>query len=64
LKNWTHLRRQLNELRASMSADCAAAIRAKIRQIVPEYCFQLEGSVDEYPKPQTDAHHSAVAASD
>jgi FlaA1/EpsC-like NDP-sugar epimerase len=63
-KNWPHLRRQLNELRAAMSTDRAAAIRAQIRKIVPEYCFQPEDSVREFPAPQTDTRHSAVAATD
>src|SRR6266436_9343657 len=42
LRNWTELSRQLDELRASMSIDGAAPIRAKIKEIVPEYCFQTD----------------------
>ncbi len=64
LKNWPRLRCQLSELAELMSMESAMAIRAKIREIVPEYCFQLEDSVHEFAKPQTDTHHSAVAASD
>jgi FlaA1/EpsC-like NDP-sugar epimerase len=39
LRNWADLSRQLDELRASMSIDGAAPIRAKIKEIVPEYSF-------------------------
>ena len=39
LKDWSGLCRQLDELRASMSVDGAAPIRAKIKEIVPEYSF-------------------------
>lgn len=40
LKDWSRLCRQLDELRASMNIDGAAPIRAKIKEIVPEYSFQ------------------------
>jgi FlaA1/EpsC-like NDP-sugar epimerase len=44
-RNWPELCRQLDELRASMSIDGAAPIRAKMREIVPEYSFgDSEGS--------------------
>ncbi len=39
LKDWTKLSRHLDELRASLSVDGAAPIRAKIKEIVPEYIF-------------------------
>ena len=39
LRDWSSLRRQLDELRASLSLDGAAPIRAKIKEIVPEYTF-------------------------
>src|SRR5712664_2177294 len=39
LKDWPGLCRQLEELRLSMSIDGAAPIRAKIKEIVPEYTF-------------------------
>lgn len=38
LKDWRELSRQLDELRLSMSIDGAAPIRAKIKEIVPQYC--------------------------
>lgn len=40
LSDWTSLSRQLEELRASLTIDGAAPIRAKIKEIVPEYIFQ------------------------
>jgi FlaA1/EpsC-like NDP-sugar epimerase len=38
-KDWPGLCRQLDELRASMCVDGAAPIRAKIKEIVPQYSF-------------------------
>ncbi len=38
-RDWTSLCRQLDELRASLTIDGASPIRAKIRDIVPEYSF-------------------------
>jgi FlaA1/EpsC-like NDP-sugar epimerase len=45
LKNWSGLCRQLDELRASMTVDGAGLIRAKIKEIVPEYSFQADQSM-------------------
>ena len=42
LKDWPKLCRQLEELRASMSVDGAAPVRAKIKEIVPEYSFHTD----------------------
>lgn len=39
-KNWGELCRQLEELHASMSIDGASPIRAKIKEIVPQYAYQ------------------------
>ncbi len=36
-RNWLELQRNLEELRLSMTVDGAAPVRAKIKQIVPEY---------------------------
>lgn len=38
-RDWTRLCRQLDELRASLTIDGASPIRAKIRDIVPEYTY-------------------------
>jgi FlaA1/EpsC-like NDP-sugar epimerase len=44
LRDWTGLCRQLEALRASMNVDGAAPVRAKIKEIVPEYSLQTETS--------------------
>jgi len=44
LRDWPELCRQLEELRASMSVDGAAPVRAKIKEIVPEYSYQADFS--------------------
>src|SRR6266851_2153464 len=49
LRDWPGLCRQLDELRASMSVDGAAPVRAKIKEIVPEYDFH-----DNKTKPNSD----------
>jgi FlaA1/EpsC-like NDP-sugar epimerase len=42
LRDWTGLCHQLDALRASMTVDGAAPVRAKIKEIVPEYSFQVD----------------------
>jgi len=42
LRNWPDLCRQLEELRVSMSVDGAAPVRAKIKEIVPEYSLHAD----------------------
>jgi FlaA1/EpsC-like NDP-sugar epimerase len=37
LKGWAVLRKQLDELRASMTLDGAAPVRAKLMEIIPEF---------------------------
>jgi FlaA1/EpsC-like NDP-sugar epimerase len=64
LKDWPRLRRQLRELSELITTGSAMALRAKIKEIVPEYCFHVDGLVDASPKRQTNSHRSAVAASD
>jgi FlaA1/EpsC-like NDP-sugar epimerase len=41
LNNWSVLCRQLDELRASINVDGSAPIRAKIKEIVPEYSYEM-----------------------
>ena len=38
-RNWLELQRKLEELRHSLTIDGAAPVRAKIKEIVPEYTF-------------------------
>jgi FlaA1/EpsC-like NDP-sugar epimerase len=75
LKDWPGLCRQLAELRATMYVDGALPIRVKIREIVPEYTWQLSipvGSTmaqsargvvaptSEYPRPQEETSKEAL----
>src|SRR5438552_12840106 len=45
LRDWPELCRQLAELRASMSVDGAAPVRAKMKEIVPEYSLDRKSVV-------------------
>ena len=64
LRNWTELSRQLDELRASMSIDGAAPIRAKIKEIVPEYCFEIDKLKQNGDESLAARHFRAVAGND
>ena len=48
LQDWRTLCRQLDDLRASMTVDGALPIRAKIKEIVPEYAFRVRRSADSH----------------
>jgi FlaA1/EpsC-like NDP-sugar epimerase len=78
LKDWPGLCRQLAELRATLYVDGALPIRAKIKEIVPEYCWQssipdgtavgqsasdLVAPTPEYPHPHEE-NQKEVAAGD
>ena len=56
LRDWSNLDRQLDELRASLTIDGATPIRAKIKEIVPEYSFHdnkaKEVSDESFPERQ------------
>ncbi|HYR43528.1 MAG TPA: hypothetical protein VER98_10925, partial [Terriglobia bacterium] len=64
LRNWPELCRQLDELRASMSIDGAAPIRAKIKEIVPEYCFEIDKLKQNGDQSLAARHFRAVAGND
>ena len=64
LRNWPELCRQLDELRASMSIDGAAPIRAKIKEIVPEYCFEIDRLREKDNESLAARHFRAVAGDD
>jgi FlaA1/EpsC-like NDP-sugar epimerase len=51
LKEWSELCGQLEELRASISVDGSAPIRAKMKEIVPEYSYDLASE----PAPDSSA---------
>ena len=56
LQDWQTLCRQLDDLRASMTVDGALPIRAKIKEIVPEYAFR--------DRKGAGSHFTAVAGQD
>jgi FlaA1/EpsC-like NDP-sugar epimerase len=62
LKDWPGLCRQLEELRTSMSVDGAAPIRAKIKEIVPEY--SLPDDAEAASTTTGNSHFQAVAGHD
>jgi FlaA1/EpsC-like NDP-sugar epimerase len=64
LKDWSGLRRQLDELRASMSLDGAGPIRVKIKEIVPEYSFEASNSKQNGEKSVQESHFRAAAGHD
>jgi FlaA1/EpsC-like NDP-sugar epimerase len=51
LRNWAELCRQLDDLRSSMCVDGAAPIRAKIKEIVPEYRIDIAAAVEVTAPP-------------
>jgi FlaA1/EpsC-like NDP-sugar epimerase len=61
LRDWPELCRQLEELRASMKVDGAAPVRAKIKEIVPEYSFQTNISSQTCDDSYTEHRFRAVA---
>jgi FlaA1/EpsC-like NDP-sugar epimerase len=63
-RNWSTLCYQLDELRASMSIDGAAPIRAKIKQIVPEYSYQTCQPPEGATGTETNRHLQVVAEHD
>jgi FlaA1/EpsC-like NDP-sugar epimerase len=63
LKDWPGLCRQLEELRVSMTMDGAAPIRAKIKEIVPEYSLPHEMDGANGIKMESN-HFQAVAGHD
>ena len=64
LENWTGLCRQLDELRSSLTVDGAAPIRAKIKEIVPEYTFHDNKARQNGDESLAERHFRAVAGHD
>lgn len=63
-KDWSKLCRQLDELRTSMGVDGAAPVRAKVKEIVPEYFFQTDNSKQICHQSLPERHRRAVAGHD
>jgi FlaA1/EpsC-like NDP-sugar epimerase len=64
LGDWNSLRRQLDELRASLRIDGASPIRAKIKEIVPEYTFHDNTAKQGNEKLPAERQLRAVAGHD
>src|SRR6266446_4527828 len=64
LKDWSRLCRQLNELAEMITTDSALAIRAKLREIVPEYAFRPEDLMHKFANTCIESRSSAVAGTD
>jgi len=64
LRNWHELCRQLEELRESMSVDGATPVRAKMKEIVPEYSFQTEVAKQTCGDSDAERHSRAAAGDD
>ena len=61
-RNWPSLRRYVEELRQSLSLDGAAPVRAKIKQIVPEYCPAPDPPLTRTVQPPPQLAVSALAS--
>jgi len=64
LKDWSGLCRQLDQLRASTTVDGAAPIRAKIKEIVPEYSFEASNSKPNGDESHRESHFRTAAGHD
>jgi FlaA1/EpsC-like NDP-sugar epimerase len=64
LRDWPELCRQLEELRASMCVDGPAPVRAKMKQIVPEYSLQSDNSSENGETSATEGRFRVVAGHD
>jgi len=63
-RDWPELCLQLEELRASMSVDGAAPVRAKMKEIVPEYSLQPVNSSPTCDDSLAGQRFRAVAGND
>jgi FlaA1/EpsC-like NDP-sugar epimerase len=61
IRDWPELCSQLEELRASMSIDGAAPVRAKMKEIVPEYSLQPDNSTQPQDSSFTQQRFRTVA---
>jgi FlaA1/EpsC-like NDP-sugar epimerase len=58
---WSVLLHHLEELRASMTVDGAAPVRAKLREIVPEYSTEAYGRPAEVPPSESETSPQLAA---
>lgn len=62
--DWSQLQRQLKELRLALTLDGAGAVRAKVKEIVPEYSFQSKHTNHGVDEPRTGSQLRATAGRD
>src|SRR5712664_4739074 len=60
-RNWPELCHQLEELRSSMSVNGPAPVRAKIKEIVPQYSFQEASLKQEVSKAPSGPYFQKAA---
>jgi FlaA1/EpsC-like NDP-sugar epimerase len=60
-RGWSELESQLDDLRATLYVDGASPIRAKIKQILPEYSY-YPAEVCPFPEESPDLRKSAAGA--
>jgi FlaA1/EpsC-like NDP-sugar epimerase len=58
--SWPVLAQHLNELRASLSVDGAAPVRAKLQEIVPEYSVEVNGQSANLESPEPEVYRQAA----
>jgi len=60
-RDWPELSRQLDELRVSMSIDGTAPIRSKLKEIVPEYSFHKDLTLEKVGELPVESHIQKAA---
>jgi FlaA1/EpsC-like NDP-sugar epimerase len=60
-RNWPELRHQLEDLRSSMFINGAESVRAKIKEIVPQYSFQQPPRKPEISKAPSGSYFQKAA---
>ncbi len=63
-RDWFELCRQLEELRSSMSVNGPVPVRAKIKEIVPQYSFQEASLKQEVGKESSGSYFQKAAGHD
>ena len=58
--SWPVLAQHLIELRASLSVDGAAPVRAKLQEIVPEYSVEVNGQSANLESPEPEVYRQAA----
>jgi len=64
LDGWSRLQRQLDELRVALAWGSADTIRAKLRDIVPEYSYRCDHQPERVHLSQPPVPHQTAASAD